>query len=100
MNKKFQIIAFAALLMAVAPLRANEAMEMESPDTETTSITVNGKSAHVCGANGMTLEIYNLAGMKVSSIKIDAADKVISLNLTKGTYIIKVGDIVRKISIR
>lgn len=34
------------------------------------------------------------------SIKIDGQDKRYTLNLPKGCYIIKVGNVVRKISIR
>jgi hypothetical protein len=46
------------------------------------------------------LFIYNVAGVRVMSLKIEGADKLIDLNLPKGCYIVKVGKVVRKISIK
>lgn len=72
------------------------------PEQETSAITisVNGKSVHVTGANGADLEIYNLTGSKVGRYHIDSNDKTFSLNLPKGCYILKVGGVVRKTSIQ
>ena len=64
------------------------------------TLTVNGTKVHVTGANGENMEIFNLTGVKVSSISIDSADKSLTLTLPKGCYILKVGKVVRKISIR
>ena len=45
------------------------------------------------------MQIYNVAGVRVMTVKIDSSDKTYNLNLPKGCYIVKVGKIVRKISI-
>ena len=50
--------------------------------------------------NGQTLEVYNIAGVKVMAIKVEGQDKRFDLNLPKGCYIVKVGKVVRKISIK
>ena len=63
-------------------------------------ISIYGNTLRVEGASNQTLYIYNVTGVKIMSIKIDGQDKRYTLNLPKGCYIIKVGNVVRKISIR
>ena len=46
------------------------------------------------------LYIYNVAGVKIVSIKVDGSDRYYDLNLSKGCYIVKVGKVVRKISVK
>ena len=72
---------------------------VESPNTEIT-ISVNGSKIRVTGANGCTLSVYNVTGVRVMSVKIDSADKQYDLDLPKGCYILQIGKTVRKISIR
>lgn len=64
------------------------------------SIYVQGTTLHVSGAAGQNLYIYNITGVRVLSIRVDGSDKAYNLNLPKGCYIVKVGNVVRKISIR
>lgn len=64
------------------------------------TIALNGKQLHVAKAAGQTLEIYNLAGVRVTTIRIDSEEKTVDLNLKKGCYMLKIGKFVRKISIR
>ena len=63
------------------------------------SVTVKGSVLHVFGASGKMLYVYNVAGVRVKSIRVEGDDKQINLNLPKGCYIVKVGDMVRKVSI-
>lgn len=63
---------------------------MESPNTEIT-ISVNGSKIRVTGANGCTLSVYNVTGVRVMSVKIDSADKQYDLDLPKGCYILQIG---------
>lgn len=100
MNKKYYITALLALFLS-APVAALAEEMMETPEvTETVTMTISGTNVRVCGAEGETLDIFNLAGVKVKSIRIDSADKIVSLNLSKGCYVLKIGDVVRKMSIR
>lgn len=74
----------------------------ENAITENLQITinVNGSNIRISNASGKILEIYNITGVKIASYKIDSSDKTISLgHLSKSCYILKIGNIVRKISI-
>lgn len=64
------------------------------------SINVMQTSVRITGAQGQFLEIYKITGLQVEKIKIDSNDKKIELNLAKGCYILKVGKLVRKVSIK
>ena len=79
---------------------ANSAIEIMENDFQNISISVNQSTLHVVNANGQTLEIYNVLGVKVMNIKIEGNDKKYELNLPKGCYIVKIGKLARKISIK
>ena len=100
--KKSCIILALALTFGVMPLWASEDFEKEETEVELSAVqlNVNGSHVHIQGAFGKTLDIYNVAGVRVATFKIDSEDKTLNLNLTKGCYILKVGKVVRKISIR
>lgn len=102
--KKLLIISFAftltMLIAAPASVSARAAVEIIDNDYQEISISVNASTLHVVGASGQTLYIYNVAGVRVLSIKVDGSDRHYDVNLPKGCYIVKVGKTVRKISIR
>lgn len=90
-----------ALLFAVpAVSRTNAAIEIVEFDNQEISISVKASRIHVTGAEGEIMHIYNVTGVRVMSVKIDGPDKFYDLNLPKGCYIVKVGRITRKISIK
>lgn len=64
------------------------------------TVYVSGSTLHVVGAAGLNLSIYNITGVRVMSLKVDGSDKSYELSLAKGCYIVKVGNVVRKISIK
>ena len=102
MKKYYLLLLFATALTTTA-LGADDFFDFDDiEEVETTSIniSVTGNQVHVTGAAGMTLEVYNVAGVRVGTFKIDSDDKTLNLNLTKGCYILKVGKVVRKVSIR
>jgi hypothetical protein len=74
-----------------------EGVEMSASGIQ---ISINGGNVHVVGANGEVMEVFNLTGTKVATHRIDSNDKTFALNLTKGCYLIKVGKVVRKISVQ
>ncbi len=99
--KKFYIITLT-LVMAFAPLPilaepASDGIEMSVSGI---SLSIKDGNVHIVGANGEVMEIFNLTGAKVTTVRIDSNDKTFALNLQKGCYLIKVGKIVRKISIQ
>lgn len=102
MNKTLHILALSALMLA-APVGLMAEELYEGPETEVTEMkmVVLGVNVRVLGANGETLNVFNLAGVQVASYRIDSSDKTVNLNkLGKGCYILKVGNIARKVSIR
>lgn len=102
MRKRILTIFISALLMIGVPVVSYSfsAIEIVENDFQTIAVTINESTLHVTGANGQTLYIYNVAGVRVMSIKVEGADKYYELNLPKGCYIVKVGKVVRKISIK
>ncbi|QYR10851.1 T9SS type A sorting domain-containing protein [Prevotella sp. Rep29] len=102
MIKKILTICFSAALILCVPMisRAITAVEIIDNDIQTITISVTESTLHVAGANGQMLQIYNVAGICVMNIKVEGADKRYELNLPKGCYIVKVGKVTRKISIR
>ena len=75
------------------------AVEIVENDLQAVSIRLTGNELRITGAAGEMMQIYNVAGVRVMTVKIDSSDKTYNLNLPKGCYIVKVGKIVRKISI-
>lgn len=101
--KKFLSIIFALGFLGAFPaqMHASGSIEIiEQPAMDDVVISVSGQSLHVTGADGMMLQVYNVAGVRVKNFKVEGNDKKYDLNLSKGCYIIKVGKTVRKISIR
>ena len=98
----FTPFLFALLLSvgAAAPMQARTATDLIEQDFQTASISVVGNVLHVTGAEDELLSIYNVTGVRVMSVKVDGSDKRYTLNLPKGCYIVKVGKLVRKVSIR
>lgn len=58
-----------------------------------------GSAVRVTGGSGMTLYVYNLAGVCVGQLRVEGPDRRYDLALPKGCYIIKVGKTVRKVNI-
>lgn len=100
MNKITTLLLTMLFATMTLQSRAGSMVELIEQDIQATSISVNTSTLHISGANGQTLEIYNLAGVKVMSIKVEGQDKRYELNLPKGCYIVKVGKVVRKVSIK
>ena len=105
MRRKLLILICAISFGAATPTSAMElVMEMgvaEQIDDNTPTITVEGKTVTIQGANGMTMEIVSLTGRPVAQHKIESSSQRIQLNnLQKGCYIIKVGKVVRKVTVQ
>lgn len=104
MTKKILATIFFLGLLLGMPAKAEAAaaamIEVIDTEIQSVSLSYNESVLHVTGANGMVMHIYNVAGVRVMSVKVEGADKRIELNLPKGCYIVKVGKLVRKISIQ
>jgi hypothetical protein len=99
-KKIFTLLIIASLAFGVPFAgQARVAVEIIEQAFQEIVVSVSNSTLHVSGANGEVLSIYNLAGVKVQSFKVEGNDKRYELNLPKGCYIVKVGKVVRKISI-
>lgn len=107
MNKKILIIATLALTLGFSQNTMAQSQQQEAPkaqieaEVNAVEISASNSFARIKNAAGKVLEVYNLAGVKVSNIKIDSEDKTVELgNLPKGCYILKVDKTVRKVYIK
>ena len=73
---------------------------IEQVAEEEATIHIDGTSVTVLGAQGESLEVVSLTGRRVMTVKIESPAQRIELNLPKGCYILKIGKVVRKISVR
>ena len=97
----YLILAFISLNFVVPnTVKAENALEIISQDFRNITISISGSVLRVEGANDEMLYIYNVTGVRVMSVKVDGQDKRYNLNLPKGCYIVKVGNVTRKIIIR
>ena len=101
MTKRLLLMfGMAGFLLAVPNMaKANEAVEIVEQVEQSISVAFYNGVLHVSGANGQTLQIYNVTGVRIMSFRVEGNDKRYELSLPKGCYIVKVGKVVRKISI-
>lgn len=64
------------------------------------TIDVDGNKVDVKGASGMVLEVVSITGRQVATYKIDSHAQRVELNVPKGCYILKIGKVVRKVTVR
>lgn len=96
------ITLFSATLLFAIPQNASASASIEFIDVNTSNIVVtSGRNyVRVSGAMGKTLYIYDLSGKCVKVVKVDSTDFRLDLNsLNKGIYLVKVGDVTRKLPI-
>lgn len=104
MKKKLIILSAAFFLLTGTSAFAKDmVMEMgvaEQVEERMPTISVDENIVSIQGASGMTLEVVSLTGRAVAQYKIDGPSQRVELNLPKGCYILKVGKVVRKITLR
>lgn len=102
MARKLLIIPFVVALLFSIPAYSHTTAAIEIIDIDNQEITISVKAStiHVTGADGEIMHVYNVAGVRVASIKVEGMDRHYDLNLPKGCYIVKVGRVTRKISIK
>ena len=104
MKKSLLIFSMSFTLMLAVPTLVTAvtvAPGIEEFVDEDITITVSGQTATVTGAQGQTLEVVSLTGRRVMTVKIEAPAQKIELNnIPKGCYILKIGKVVRKVSVR
>ena len=85
------------------PAVANTTMVMERGVAEMIdepiTLSIDGNTVTISGAQGQKLIVVSLTGRQVAEYQIESPAQRIELNLTKGCYVLKVGNVVRKVSI-
>lgn len=102
MRRNLLICLLVIMAMAVLPgqMLAVEALPaVQEQVDEPVSIGIEGQTVTVSGAQGKTLQIVSLTGNVVKTIVIESPSQRIELNIPKGCYILKVGKVVRKVSV-
>ena len=102
MTRKLLYILFAsAMLMGVNfKAAADPIIEVNAIDFNQVGISYYNGALHITGAAGLSVSVYNIVGQKVYEGRIDSSDKRIELNLPANCYIVKVGSVARKISVK
>lgn len=101
MAKVRYILLWAVLLLATPRMVMAQTEKDGGIESETTGIVMEIKGAHVyiSNAENKQLEIYNITGVCIETHRIETNDVNIRLSLPRGYYLLKVGKVVRKISI-
>ena len=103
MMKRILVYAFsmAMLMIPASMLRASEMADsaIEQTIEEDITISINGQTVTINGAQGQTLEVISLTGRKLMTVRIASPAQRIELNVPKGCYILKIGKFVRKVSL-
>ena len=50
-------------------------------------------------ADGQTVEVYNITGVKVFVHRVEGDDRTFTLSAERGIYIVKVGKLVRRVTL-
>ena len=102
MRKNILILSMMAFLAvpAAASTMVLEERGVAEMIEEPITLNVDGNAVTVTGAQGQKLIVVSLTGRQVAEYRIDSPAQRIELNLTKGCYVLKVGNVVRKVSVR
>ena len=103
MKKPLLIFSMVMTLTLSAPLgmaAVTVAPGIEEVADDDITITVNGQTVTVVGGQGKSLEVVSLTGRRVMSAKVENPTQKIELNIPKGCYILKIGKVVRKVTVR
>lgn len=96
-----KIAAVCLVLLAAAPAAVGaEQKDIVQVDERSINIIVDSSAISVIGAQGHTLEVVSLTGLPVKKIKIESQSQTIQLDVPKGCYILKVEDVVRKVTVK
>ncbi len=103
MKKLLPIFSLTLALMLFVPstmMAVMVAPGIEQMVEDEVNITISGQTVMITGGQDKTLEVVSLTGRRVMTAKIENASQKVELNIPKGCYILKIGKVVRKISVR
>ncbi len=104
--RKLVCVFFAVSALWFAfPVGAQEDRRQEHPADErpqaTLVLTVTDNRVRIQNAvPGTLMEVYNILGVKLLTVRIEAEDHTVTLDIPKGYYILKIGNVARKVVIK
>ncbi|MDR1880551.1 MAG: T9SS type A sorting domain-containing protein [Tannerellaceae bacterium] len=102
----FIVIAFVLWLVYSPPVYGQQAktarhIENKQPEKPVVEITASENRIKVTNAPaGSKLEVYSVVGIKVKEIEMKHASGEYTVDIAKGYYIVRIGEVVRKVAIR
>jgi hypothetical protein len=101
MKKSFTFLLL--LFVLLAPLTAQKSEKASAPASQETSASIfmKGNTLQLQNATvGEKIEILSIVGVRVFEKKIESSNQEFQLELSRGYYIVKIGTVVRKISVK
>ncbi|MEA4841386.1 MAG: hypothetical protein ABFC90_12085 [Bacteroidales bacterium] len=101
MKKRFTFIFLSFMLFAPLNAQKGEKVIVTVSQETTVSVFLKGKTLQLQNAVvGEKLEVLSIVGVRVFDKKIESSNQEFQLGLPKGYYIVKMGTVVRKISVK
>ncbi|MDD4921370.1 MAG: T9SS type A sorting domain-containing protein [Bacteroidales bacterium] len=100
--KKSLVLLFLSFLF-FAPLSAERrpVAAESTPQENSLEIFLNGKVMQLKNAVvGEKMQLLSIVGVKVFEKRIESSNQEFQLDLPKGYYLVKIGNVVRKISVK
>jgi len=99
MKKVFTFFFLSFLLLA--PLNAQKSEKVSAQPETTVTMFQKGKTLQLQNATvGEKVQVLSIVGVRVFEKKIESVNQDFQLDLPKGYYIVKLGNVVRKISVK
>lgn len=101
MTKVRHLLLWVMLLLVAPQVVVAQDDKGDGIENEATEVVmeIRGTQVHITHAENKQLEIYNITGVCIESHRIEGNDVNIRLTLQRGYYFLKVGKVVRKVSI-
>ena len=95
------LILFAFVLIAATGFSKENTGMFYAPDPQSTEISIRGNKIYIQNlAIGGKLQVFSVLGVSVATIEVKAGSGEYNINLPKGYYIVKIGDVVRKVAVK
>lgn len=102
----FWLIALPTLSKANTTSPTDEAttpiaLNIESAEAANFTLTVlkNAIQVHATACQGQVMKVYDIVGKLKCEVSIDSNDKTFRVSLSKGIYLVNIGQITRRVSI-
>ncbi len=95
------LILFAFASITATGFSKENAGVFYTVDPQATEISIIANKIYIQNLPaGGKLQVFSVLGVTVATIEVKAGSGEYSINLPKGYYIVKIGDVVRKVAIK